>query len=150
MPNYATNPADFYTGVPLPGFDFKSQFPEFTMPEFAPEALATAAEGLAPFTSPSPSKPGSDSPFANAWIGGSLLLEGIGNLVRGIRGMEPAPQGMATRMISDYIAQQRDEDRLNKILDRIGGSKTDSSSLLASALAQPAPLKTDNPLRGLG
>jgi len=57
---------------------------------------------------------------------------------------------MATRMVSDYIAQQRDEDRLNKILDRIGGSKTDSSSLLASALAQPAPLKTDNPLRGLG
>jgi hypothetical protein len=53
-------------------------------------------------------------------------------------------------MVSDYIAQQRDEDRLNKILDRIGGSKTDSSSLLASALAQPAPLKTDNPLRGLG
>ena len=64
--------------------------------------------------------------------------------------MEPAPQGMATRMISDYIAQQRDEDRLNKILERIGGSKEDSSPLLAVALGKPAPLKTDNPLRGLG
>ena len=64
--------------------------------------------------------------------------------------MEPAPQGMATRMISDYIAKQQDEDRFNKILERIGGSKEDSSALLASALVKPAPLKTDNPLRGLG
>jgi hypothetical protein len=89
------------------------------------------------------------APFANAWVGGSILLEGLGNMVRGIRGREPAPQGMATRMLSDYIAQQRDEDRLNKILDRIGGAKDDSSSVLASALLRPS-LQTDNPLRGLG
>jgi hypothetical protein len=145
--------ADYFSNaLPLRGYDFGTSIPEaFESPQYNVDAFSTAAEGLAPSTSPSPSKPGlSDSPFSNAWVGGSLLLEGIGNLVRGIRGMEPAPQGMATRMISDYIAQQRDEERLNKILERLGGFKGEPSPLMGSAIAKPAPLKTDNPLRGLG
>jgi hypothetical protein len=141
----------FSNAIPLKGYDFGSQLPGgFSNPEFRVNDFSAAAEGLAPSTSPSPQKPGGlDSPFNNALMGGSLLLEGLGNMIRGIRGMEPAPQGMATRMLSDYIAQQRDEDRLNKILDRIGGAKDDSSSVLASALLRPS-LQTDNPLRGLG
>lgn len=145
MSDFFTNPSKLYTS------DFGSVLPEWaSSPQYDFEQYSGAFGSLSPSTSPSPAKPGSESPFANAWVGGSLLLEGLGNMVRGIRGMEPAPQGMATRMISDYIAQQRDEDRLNKILDRLGGSKDASSPLLALALAKPAPLATDNPLRGLG
>lgn len=145
MSDLFTNPATLYTA------DFGGVMPEWlSSPQYDFEQYSGAFEGLAPSAISGPSKPGSDSPFANAWIGGSLLLEGVGNLVRGIRGMEPAPQGMATRMISDYVAQKRDEDRLNKVLAAIGGKSTDSSSILASALAGPAALKTDNPLRGLG
>jgi hypothetical protein len=152
MANYATNPLDFYTGTPLAGYDFGTQIPGgFETPEFGMDTLSSAAEGLAPSASPSPAKPGStDSPFANAYIGGSLLLEGIGDMIRGIRGMEPAPQrGIATRMITDYLAQKRSDERLDKILSRIGGLDKDSSAL-ASALLKPAALKTDNPLQGLG
>lgn len=145
MPDYFSNasPLSYNFGTSIPS--------SFASPEYRVNDFSAAAEGLAPSTSPSPQKPGGlDSPFNNAWMGGSLLLEGLGNMIRGIRGMEPAPQGMATRMLADYIAQQRDEDRLNKVLAAIGGSKDDSSALLASALAKPAALKTDNPLRGLG
>lgn len=146
--------ADYFSNaLPISGYNFGTSIPGgFASPEYRVDDFSAVAEGLAPSTAPSPAKPGGlDGPFSNALIGGSILLEGLGNLIRGVRGLEPAPQGMATRMVSDYIAQQRDEDRLNKILDRIGGSKTDSSSVLASALlSQPAALKTDNPLRGLG
>lgn len=145
MSDLFTNPAKFYTA------DFGSDLPAWlSSPQYDFEQYSGAFEGLAPSPSSGPSKPGLDSPFANAWVGGSLLLEGIDNMIRGIRGVEPAPPGMATRMVSDYLAQQRDENRLNKILERIGGVSTDSSSILASALARPAALKTDNPLRGLG
>lgn len=144
MSDFFNNPASLGT------YDFGTTVPaSYVSPDFGVDALSSFNAGLSP-NSASPSKPGAESPFANAWVGGSLLLEGIGNMIRGIRGMEPAPQGMATRMISDYLAQQRDEDRLNKILERIGGGSTDSSSILASALAGPAALKTNNPLRGLG
>jgi hypothetical protein len=145
MSDFFNNPSKLFTT------DFGSALPSWASSQYDFEQYSGAYEGLAPSTSPSPAKPGgSESPFANAWVGGSILLEGLGNMVRGIRGREPAPQGMATRMLSDYIAQQRDEDRLNKILDRIGGgAKDDSSSVLASALLRPS-LQTDNPLRGLG
>lgn len=146
MANYFTN------AIPLRGYDFGTSIPEaFANPQYNVDAFATAAEGLAPATSPSPSKPGfSDSPFDNALFGGTLILERINDAIRSFKGMEPAPQGMATRMMSDYITNQRDEERLNKILDRLGGSKDVYSPLLASALLKPAPLATDNPLRGLG
>ena len=144
--------SDYFSNSSPLSYDFGKSVPSSSAsPSYGVDSFSSAAGGLAPRTSPSPAKPGlSDSPFSNAWVGGGLLLEGIGNMIRGIRGMEPAPPGMATRMLSDYIAQQRDEDRLNKILDRIGGgSKDDSSSVLASALLRPS-LQTDNPLRGLG
>ena len=145
MSDFFNNPSKLFTT------DFGSALPSWaSSPQYDFEQYSGAYEGLAPSTRPSPAKPGgSESPFSNALIGGSLLLEGLGNMIRGIRRMEPAPPGMATRMVSDYIAQQRDEDRLNKILDRIGGAKDDSSSVLASALLRPS-LQTDNPLRGLG
>ena len=143
--------ADYFNNAMPLSYNFGTSIPgSFAAPEFGVDTISSAAQNLAPAASPSPAKPGSDSPFANAWVGGSLLLEGLGSLISGIRGTERPPQGMATRMISDYISQQRDEDRLNKILDRIGGAKTDASSVLASALAGPTALKTDNPLRGLG
>lgn len=143
MSDFFTNPSKFYTT------DFGSVLPEFlSVPQYDFEQYSGAFEKLAPSASSGPSKPGSDSPFANAWIGGSLLLEGVGNLVRGIRGMEPAPQGMATRMISDYIAQKRDEDRLSKVLAAIGGK--DSASSISSFMPRSTGLQTDNPLKGLG
>lgn len=145
MSAYFNNPSKL-------SYDFGTPIPSaYESPNFGLDSFTGAAEGLAPSTSPSPAKPGGlDSPFNNAWIGGSILLEGLGNMIRGIRGMEPAPQGMATRMVTDYIARRQDEERLNKILDRIGGSKEGASPLLASVLAKPASLQTDNPLRGLG
>lgn len=152
MANYATNPADFYSGATPLSYDFGSQIPGgFESPEFGTNSFSSVAEGLAPSTSPSPSKPGGlDSPFANAYIGGSLLLEGINDMIRGIRGMEPAPQrGIATRLVTDYWAQKREDERLDKILSRIGGLDKDSSAL-AATLLKPAALKTDNPLQGLG
>lgn len=144
--------SEYFTNAGPLSFDFGSQLPSgFESPEFGMNTFGAVAEGLAPSTSPSPAKPGGmDSPFANAYIGGSLLLEGIGDMIRGIRGMEPSPQrGIATRMITDYLAQKRADERLDKILNRIGGLDKDSSAL-ASALLKPAALKTDNPLQGLG
>lgn len=121
--------------------------PEFSVTPFEDmsNALSVSPENA------SPVKPGSDSPFANAWVGGTLLLEGLGNLARGIRGMDPAPPGMATRMITDYVAQQREEKRYNDLLDRLVPKSTpkETAAAIASA-ATPGPLRTTNPLSGLG
>jgi len=113
---------------------------------FGIDTLGSAFSGSSPLGAPSPTKPGSESPFANAWMGGAMLLEGVGNLIRGIRGQEPVP-GMAGSMVQQYLAQQRDEDRLNKLLDRLSPRETKTAVEQASAAPM---LKTDNPLWRVG
>ena len=123
-----------------------------TTPQISPNPFEALSESLSvsPETA-SPAKPGAESPFSNAWVGGSLLLEGLGNLARGIRGMDPAPPGMATRMITDYVAQQREDKRFKELLDRLAPQTTpkETAAAIASA-ATPGPLRTTNPLSGLG
>lgn len=140
---------DFFTGAQaLPAGFFKSGIPSFTAPTFEVDPMSSAfsSGSILDTGASSPAKPGAESPFANAWFGGTMLLEGVNNLIRGWRGMDPVP-GMAGNMINQYIAQQRDEDRLNKVLERIYPKETESA--LQAAMV-PSMLKTDNPLRGIG
>jgi hypothetical protein len=51
-------------------------------------------------------------------MGIGSIAEGIGNVIRGVKGMEPAPMGMATRALSDYFSQKQDTT-LERILDRL-------------------------------
>ena len=55
---------------------------------------------------PSPAKPGNS--FAQTALGIGALAEGIGNVVRGIKGMDPAPPGMATSALS-LITSKRNQ-----------------------------------------
>jgi hypothetical protein len=144
--------SSFLTAANLGGPYFQEYVGGFTPDidtSFGIDQLGAAFEGPSSVAmGTSPAKPGFGNSFADALIGGTALIEGVGNLIRGIRGMDPVP-GMAGSRMQQYAAQQRDEDRLNKLLAAIGKPKDDSSSVLASALLQPS-LKTDNPLRGLG
>ena len=118
--------ADYFSNaLPVSGYNFGTSIPsDFAAPQYRIDDLSAAAEGLAPATSPSPSKPGvSDSPFSNAWVGGSLLLEGIGNLVRGIRGEAPR---MAGSKLQEYLQTQRQESYLADLLKAIIGKSTSS------------------------
>jgi hypothetical protein len=65
---------------------------------------------------PSPAKPGNS--FAQTAMGIGALAEGIGNVVRGIKGMDPAPPGMATSALSNYF-QEKPDTSLERILDRL-------------------------------
>lgn len=65
---------------------------------------------------PSPAKPGNS--FAQTALGVGALAEGIGNVIRGIKGMDPAPPGMATSALANFFQQQPDTS-LEKILDRL-------------------------------
>jgi len=55
---------------------------------------------------PSPEKPGNS--FAQTALGVGALAEGIGNVIRGIKGMDPAPPGMATSALASFFQQQPD------------------------------------------
>jgi hypothetical protein len=65
---------------------------------------------------PSPEKPGNS--FAQTALGVGALAEGIGNVIRGIKGMDPAPPGMATSALASFFQQQPDTS-LERILDRL-------------------------------
>jgi hypothetical protein len=65
---------------------------------------------------PSPQKPGNS--FAQTAMGIGALAEGIGNVIRGIKGMDPAPPGMATSALSNYF-QEKPDTSLERILDRL-------------------------------
>jgi hypothetical protein len=65
---------------------------------------------------PSPEKPGNS--FAQTALGVGALAEGIGNVIRGVKGMDPAPPGMATSALASFFQQQPDTS-LEKILDRL-------------------------------
>lgn len=140
----------FLTAANLGGPYFKDYVGGFTPDidtSFGIDQLGSAFTGPSSISADtSPAKPGAQSPFANAWFGGAMLLEGIGNLARGIRGMDPVP-GMAGSMMQQYLAQQRDEDRLNKVLDRLYPKEIKSP--VAAAMTS-AVLKTDNPIGNFG
>jgi len=140
----------FLTAANLGGPYFKDYVGGFTPDidtSFGIDQLGSAFTGPSSISADtSPAKPGAQSPFANAWFGGAMLMEGIGNLARGIRGMDPVP-GMAGSMMQQYLAQQRDEDRLNKVLDRLYPKETKSA---VAAAMTPAVLKTDNPIGNFG
>ena len=65
---------------------------------------------------PSPEKPGNS--FAQTALGVGALAEGIGNVIRGIKGMDPAPPGMATSALASFFQQQPDTS-LERILARL-------------------------------
>jgi hypothetical protein len=65
---------------------------------------------------PSPAKPGQS--FGELALGIGSIAEGIGNVIRSVKGMDPAPPGMATRSLSDYFGQKEDTT-LERILDRL-------------------------------
>ena len=109
MPNTAFNSfgsAAFGPGIP--GLDF-SEYGSSVFKDSVP------GYGGQVFT-PSPEKPGSS--FAQTALGLGALAEGIGNVVRGIKGMDPAPPGMATSALSNYF-QEKPDTSLERILDRL-------------------------------
>jgi hypothetical protein len=54
---------------------------------------------------------------------------------------------MAGSMVQQYVAQQREDDRLNKLLEKLSPKGT--SDALTAAMVTPR-LKTDNPLGSIG
>jgi hypothetical protein len=86
------------------GIDFSSQF-QGGFPEYGRQVMA-----------PSPVKPGQS--FGELALGIGSIAEGIGNVVRSIKGMDPAPPGIATRSLTDFIGQNKDTT-LERILDRL-------------------------------
>lgn len=137
MPNTSFNPfgADVFSTLSIPGLesiDYSKYSGAFTNP--------VPGYGSQMFT-PSPTKPGTS--FGETALGIGAIAEGLGNVIRGIKGMEPAPQGMATRALSDYFTQKPDTT-LEKILDRLF-TETESKfrrkneeSTEAPAQSQPA------------
>lgn len=57
-------------------------------------------------------------------MGAGALFEGIGQLARGLRGEPPAPMGMATRSLSDYLNQGRQDSMLAKLIEQLTEDNT--------------------------
>lgn len=57
-------------------------------------------------------------------MGAGALFEGIGQLARGIRGEPPAPMGMATRALSDYLNQGRQDSMLARLIEQLTEDNT--------------------------
>ncbi len=72
--------------------------------------------------------PGTETGGGMDWnktlLGAGALFEGIGQLARGIRGEPPAPMGMATRALSDYLNQGRQESMLARLLEQLSEDNT--------------------------
>ena len=136
MPSTPFNPfgADVFSTPSIPGLeniDYSKYSGAFTSP--------VPSYGSQVFT-PSPTKPGSS--FGETALGIGAIAEGLGNVIRGIKGMEPAPQGMATSALASYF-QQKPDTSLERILDRLFTEteskfrrKTEES---AETPAQPQP-----------
>jgi len=142
--------SSFLTAANLGGPYFQEYVGGFTPDtdtSFGIDQLGAAFEGPSSVAmGTSPAKPGFGNSFADALIGGTALIEGVGNLIRGIRGMDPVP-GMAGSMMQQYAAQQRDENRLKKVLESLYPKETQSALTAATV---PAVLKTDNPIGNFG
>lgn len=93
---------------------------------------------------PSPEKPGNS--FAQTALGVGALAEGIGNVIRAAKGMEPGPPGMAGSFMGQFM-QQNQDTALEKILDRLfteTKSKFDSKDEeTQKPSTQPSPLLND-------
>jgi len=109
MPNTAFNSfgsASFGPGIPRLDFsEYGSSVFRDSVPGYGGQVFT-----------PSPEKPGGS--FAQTALGLGALAEGIGNVIRGVKGMEPAPPGMATSALSNYF-QQKPDTSLERILDRL-------------------------------
>lgn len=108
MPSTAFNPAVFDPNAPSLGIDFGNYGASVfkgSVPEYSGQLFT-----------PSPEKPGSS--FAQTALGIGALAEGLGNIIRGVKGMDPAPPGMATSALSSYF-QEKPDSSLERILDRL-------------------------------
>ena len=57
------------------------------------------------------------------------LGEGVGNLIRGIRGELPAPMGMATSALSDYFNSGKQDSSLAILLEKLLREEKDDIDL---------------------
>jgi hypothetical protein len=106
MTNSYLNPFGSDVFTQTPNLDLGFNIPSIpNVPSYGGQVMA-----------PSPQQPGRS--FGETALGIGSIAEGIGNVVRSLRGMDPAPPGMATRALSDYFGQKQDTT-LEKILDRI-------------------------------
>jgi hypothetical protein len=112
MPNTAFSPFGSTT--------FGSGFPELGDLDFSGYGSSVFKDSVPGYGgqvfTPSPEKPGNS--FAQTALGVGALAEGIGNVIRGIKGMDPAPPGMATSALASFFQQQPDTS-LERILDRL-------------------------------
>ena len=67
---------------------------------------------------PSPTKPGQSFGGLGLGLAIGMAGEATGNIIRALKGVDPAPPGMATRALSDYFSQKQDTT-LERILDRL-------------------------------
>lgn len=100
------NPFGANVFTQAPNLDFGLNIPSISnVPSYGSQIMA-----------PSPQQPGRS--FGEVALGIGSIAEGLGNVIRSIKGMDPVPQGMATRALGDYFGQKQDTT-LEKILDRI-------------------------------
>ncbi len=106
MADNSLNPfgSSVWTGSPNVDLGIDFSFPK-DVPGYGRQVMA-----------PSPAKPGQS--FGELALGIGSIAEGIGNVIRSVKGMDPAPPGMATRSLSDYFGQKEDTT-LERILDRL-------------------------------
>jgi hypothetical protein len=57
------------------------------------------------------------------------LGEGVGNLIRGIRGELPAPMGMATSKLSEYFNRDKQDSSLAILLEKLLREKEEDIDL---------------------
>ena len=96
--------ADVFTQAPNVDLGVDFSFPK-ELPSYGRQVMA-----------PSPVKPGQS--FGELALGIGSIAEGIGNVVRSLKGMDPAPPGIATRSLTDFMGQNKDTT-LERILDRL-------------------------------
>lgn len=91
--------------------------------------------------SPSPAKPGNS--FAQTALGIGALAEGLGNVIRGVKGMDPVPPGMATSALASYF-QEKPDTSLEQILDRLF-TETESKFRRKSGESAETPTQSQPP-----
>ena len=69
------------------------------------------------------------SGFPGILMGIGALGEGIGNLVRGIRGEAPAPPGLATQKLYDYLNPDKQDSSLAALLEKLLTERKDDVEL---------------------
>lgn len=80
-----------------------------------------------------PSSSGGGFDWKGTLLGIGALGEGVGNLIRGIRGEAPAPMGMATRALSDYLNPNKQDSSLAQLLEKLLTEKKDDIELVVKS-----------------